>query len=148
MSYGFFSAVYPSATSLDGFESFETPLLAANCGFLKGFPKLAETGLKFFVKLTWILAKLEYFTNLDFPETRGFPFQKATFWGKSVLWGSLWLDGSISWLLGLLDNIGIPWLPVSSLPSPKCLPAEEPEVKACHLFFLASVGFTARLTIH
>ena len=28
------------------------------------------------------LAKLQYFTNLDFPETMGFPFQNATFWGE------------------------------------------------------------------
>ena len=26
-----------------------------------------------------------YFTKLDFPEIRGFPFQNATFWGKSVV---------------------------------------------------------------
>ena len=27
------------------------------------------------------LAKLKYFTNLDFPEIRGCPFRNATFWG-------------------------------------------------------------------
>ena len=31
-----------------------------------------------------ILAKLEYFTNLDFPEIAGaFPFPNATFWGPA-----------------------------------------------------------------
>lgn len=33
------------------------------------------------------LAKSQYFTNLEFPEIRERPFQKATFWWKSVVWG-------------------------------------------------------------
>ena len=37
-------------------------------------------------KITF-LAKSSYFTNLDFPEIKGFfPFRKATFWGE-VVWG-------------------------------------------------------------
>ena len=31
------------------------------------------------------LAKLKYFTNLDFPQIRGFPFLNATFWAE-VVW--------------------------------------------------------------
>ena len=29
----------------------------------------------------YVLGKLKYFTSLDFPQIRGFPFQKATSWG-------------------------------------------------------------------
>ena len=37
------------------------------------------------------LAKLQYFTNLDFPEISGFPFLNATFWGPrssevAIIW--------------------------------------------------------------
>ena len=42
------------------------------------------------------LAKLSYFTNLDFPKVRGFPFQKATFWGEnSCEVAIIWPDVSI-----------------------------------------------------
>ena len=43
-----------------------------------------------------ILAKSYYFTNLDFSEICGFPFQNATFWGKSVVWGSIFWKVRIS----------------------------------------------------
>ena len=43
----------------------------------------------------WDLAKLEYFTNLDFAEIRGSPFQNATFWGEGPVWGRelIWPNG-------------------------------------------------------
>ena len=49
-----------------------------------------------------ILAKLEYFTNLDFPEIAGaFPFPNATFWGPSscevaIIWPEYWSECHVS----------------------------------------------------
>ena len=39
------------------------------------------------------LAKVEYFTNMDFPEITGCPF--LSFWGE-VVWGRFWPETSLS----------------------------------------------------
>jgi len=43
------------------------------------------------------LAKLKYFTNLDFPWIRGFPETSATFWGE-VVWRRYNLTRLIHWM--------------------------------------------------